>query len=621
MILLEDNDRNEDQEKETALRDESQDQSFDEEVTENTQKEEVKAPAAFDHGDLTLEALVERLEKIIDDDLDSIKNEVSEIKYQFDKKFANLLATTKEKFLEEGGQRIDFQFHDPLKLKPRFNDLIKSYRKRKDRRMERIRREQDANLLEKETIIDDLKKLIDQSRHQDVYKKFRELGKRWKSVGNVPYDQMKIINKTYQHHVQRFFDLRRMNQELRSVDYGRNLDKKRALIAKAQELYNGEDVRKAIRLLNQLHRNWKRLGAVPPEYRENIWQEFKEISAAIRERYRLFLKEQKENRQEIRKKNQAIKESLIAQIKEISNRKHKTIGDWNDADAKIEKLATAYRDVKSAPYHENKRLWKSFDKEILFFTQQKNDFFRKLKKDEQAAIREKKEIIEKIINITALPDFDKHDESIIALQRKWRASRYVSKKEFEKINASYINARDAYFEKVQTLKNTATPEQIETLAKKEELLSQIRTRLSEEKTIAAAVIKDWVTAWKALGNVAKNDQKIDRDFYRIIKSESKNNEALNESDLWMYQIKIEEFVSADKHLKLKDELEYLERKINKLQKKKRQIDNNGSFFANLPKDNPMVLQVEKSIERLREEIDKLVAKLKYLRKTTWYRNG
>lgn len=615
MILLEDNDCNEDQEKETALQDDSKDQSFDEEVTENTQKGGGKAPVAFDYGNLTLEALVERLEKIIDDDLDSIKIEVSEIKHQFDKKFANLLATAKEKFLEEGGERIDFQYHDPLK--PRFNNLIKSYRKRKDRQMERIRKEQNANLLEKETIIDDLKKLIDQSRNQDVYKKFRELGERWKSVGNVPYNQMKIINKTYQHHVQRFFDLRRMNQELRSVDYGRNLDKKRALIAKAQELHNEEDVRKASRQLNQLHRNWKRLGAVPPEYRENIWQEFKEISDAIKERYHLFLEEQKENREE----NQVIKESLIAQIKEISNRKHKTVADWSDADAKIEKLAAAYRDVKPAPVSENERLWKSFKEEIRFFERQKDNFFIKLKKDNQSAIREKKEIIEKIINITARPDFDKHDESVIALKRKWRSSRRVSKKEFDKIKASYRNACDAYLERLQTLKNTATPEQVEVLAKKEELLSQIRMRLSEEKTIAAAVIKDWVTAWKALGNVAKNDQKIDRAFYRIIKSESKNNEALKESDLWMYQIKIEEFVSTNKHLKLKDELEYLENKIDRLQKKKRQIDNNGSFFANLPKDNPMVIQVEESIERLREEIDKLVAKLKYLRKTNWYKNG
>ena len=196
------------------------------------------------------------------------------LKNYFENKFKIILEKKKNEFNKDGGNEIDFHFSPAYKRE--FYDLLQIYKKKKNQHFKEISNKQRTNLSRKKEIIDEIKKLIDESQHDNnTYKNFKNLQEAFHNTGQVPRNDNNNIWQTYKFHVERFYDLLHLNRELRDIDYQNNYQEKVKIIDKAEKLADMENIHRAIRELNNLHRLWKNeLGPVAREKREDLWKRF-----------------------------------------------------------------------------------------------------------------------------------------------------------------------------------------------------------------------------------------------------------------------------------------------------------------------------------------------------------
>ena len=317
----------------------------------STQKEAKKT--SYDYSHLKLSELVKRFGNALKKENTSIiKAEISEIRYQFDKKFGAMLAEKKDAFLKAGGERIDFYYDSPIKKE--FNKLVAQYLERREKETAQTLKQQRENLMKKEAIIKEVKVLVEEVDSKGAYNKLKALDEKWKSIGDVPHKYRRILYGDYRYHLNNFYKLSKWSQSLRVIEYERNLEKKQKLIQLVKDLSDEKDIQKAVRILKGLHVKWKKeTGPVAPNKNEEIWQEFKDASSVIRDRHRIFLNEQKGDQEE----NKKHKETLLKQMETLDISVNKNGSDWKKMDDEMTALEKAYLEVGPAPKTANKELW------------------------------------------------------------------------------------------------------------------------------------------------------------------------------------------------------------------------------------------------------------------------
>ena len=529
------------------------------------------------------------------------------LKNYFENKFKIILEKKKNEFNKDGGNEIDFHFSPAYKRE--FYDLLQIYKKKKNQHFKEISNKQRTNLCRKKEIIDEIKKLIDESQHDNnTYKNFKNLQEAFHNTGQVPRNDNNNIWQTYKFHVERFYDLLHLNRELRDIDYQNNYQEKVKIIDKAEKLADMENIHRAIRELNNLHRLWKNeLGPVAREKREDLWKRFQIATKKIHDKKNKYNK----NIDSIRLENYKTKVELIDQIKKESEKKKDTHNKWQNSIKEVEELKKKFIAAGNVPKEKNKDLWNSFRDVTKVFNRDKNTFYKNLKVLEKKSVISKHKLIAEVENILNKQDWRNHIDRIKEIQTEWKSSGRVSRKYSDKLWSEFKSKINSYFSKYKNQRRRLNDNEIKIVEDQKKFIEDLKKDdipLTPKKYEAFTLEKS--LAW----NQIRSDDIGNQEKFVLKFLTEKWNEitiSKNKLELKKYETKLN-FIKNDERL-INDEQNSLRKKIGDISSELNQLENNLEFFSESRTNNPLLIEVNNKIKELSAKKVIIESKIKQLK--------
>jgi len=570
-----------------------------------------------EYNTLSEKELISEISALVSDKpIQSIKSGVEEIREAFNLKFNEELEANKEQFLADGGNIIDFHYTTPTKKE--FNSVYFNYKEKRNHYYENLKKDLQANLQKRKDLIEELKGLLNAEESiNSTYKHFKEIQEKWFEAGAIPKDKYNLIWNTYHHHVENFYDFLHLNREFRDLDFKHNLEHKLRLIERAKELGQEESINKAFRELQMLHKMWKEeIGPVAKEYRDEIWNKFSEATKVIHDK-RFLQTQELEKEFEV---NYDLKKQIIEEINTICQKKSANHKEWQNSINDVQKLRDAFFNSGKVPKSKNKEVWNLFKETTRNFNKEKNSFYKNQKKEQFTNLEKKLELIKIAEDNKDNDDFDVATPLMKEIQNNWKKIGHVPKKDSDKVWKQFKGACNHYFDRIHSKKNEANKEELNHLALKEEFLTSLDSiTLEGNRENDLAVIKDKINAWKKIGRVPYNKKDIEQKFNKKLDGFFKQLDIdKKEIELIRFENKLNNLVSEDDIRKLQNEEFFLVKKVGEVQNEIRQLENNLGFFQHVDKNNPMVRDVYKNIDKQKDQLDiwkKKLSKTRKLRKS------
>lgn len=569
-----------------------------------------------DYEAMSMEALVDALEKVAENDkVMAVKDHVEEIKKSFLAKFHHFIDEKKEEFHAENPDTTeDFEYHFPLKT--RFDQIYSHYRDRKNKHYKNLQSNLEANLQNRLALVEELKNLVTNPGNiTNSLKQLNDIRDSWKNAGPIPKDKYNHVWNNYHFHMENFYDFLHLDREARDIDFKHNLEQKQKIIARVEELTQMEDVNKAFRELQDLHKIWKEeIGPVSREYREEIWNKFSELTKIMHDKRELIFEKLRAGETE----NLEKKKNIIAQIEVLATEKVNSHALWAAQVEKVEALRNEFFSTGKVPSDVNEETWSSFKTAVRNFNALKNSFYKDIKKDQTDNLTKKQALVAKAVELQESTDFATTTPIMKQIQEEWKTIGHVPRKFSDKLWTEFRAACNYYFDKLKESKNEENAEEIEAFEKKKEYLETMRAfeMTGDHKTDLDA-IKAHIEAWKTIGKVPFGRRHIEGKFNKILDVLfEKLSLSKKETDMMRFNNRIEQLAGSDDSRKLENEKVFLMRKIEEVQGEIFQLENNIQFFTNTKnakKENSIVLEVRKNIEKHKEELTVLKEKLKQLR--------
>lgn len=581
------------------------------EDAEDTHNEQRHRIPILDYHAMTMENLVGELQRLVKNEkVQAIKRHVDGIKAEFDLKYQDLYEHKKEDFIAQGGNEDDFKLSSVAKRQ--FNEVFKEYREKRDHYYKGLELTLKENLSKRLELIERLKGLVNiEEDINTTYSNFKEIQQEWKKTGPIPRADYNNVWRTYQHHIEIFYDFLNLNRELRDLDFKHNLEEKLKLIESAEALTHESDINKAFQELQTLHKIWKEdLGPVDKEHREMIWDRFSVATKLIHDKRQDYFKEI-EKTYEVHLENKlAIIEKIKAVGDHISNN-HKEV---QKQISEVEQLRNDFFGAGKVPLKHNEKVWKQFKDATRHFNQAKNQYYKNLKKEQQDNLQKKKDLLAIAESFKESEDWEATTKEMKRIQSEWKKVGHVPRKHSDKIWKAFKTACNHYFDRFHASKNKSHKEEETHLKQKEALLDTLKSfKKSKDSEKDIESIKTLITEWKKVGRVPFNKKKIDVVFYKQV-------DALlhdlgfdpQEAEMLKYGDKINQLAHSDNEYALQKERNFIRKKIDEAKNDIRQLENNLEFFSNASEDNPLVKEVHQKIDQHKKNLDTWKAKLKSL---------
>ena len=323
-----------------------------------------------------------------------------------------------------------------------FKALYSDYKKARAEYNKQQDAQREANLAVKQAVIEDLKMLVE--GQEDVsaqFPAFRDLQDRWRDAGPVPATAYRDINDTYQFYVERFYDMVKINRDLRDLDFKKNLEAKEAFCAAAEKLAENENIVEAFHELQKLHEQWKEFGPVAKEMRESIWDRFKAATAVINKKYQAHFEELKGEQKDNLEKKKALCDRLEAIVAEDI----KSSADWNARTLDIEAISGEWRKIGYASKKDNQAIYDRFRAACDSFFNRKREYYTGIKETFNENLEKKQALIEQAVSLKASTDWKKTTDQFIALQKQWKEIGPVPRKKSEQLWKAFRAACDDFF--------------------------------------------------------------------------------------------------------------------------------------------------------------------------------
>ena len=348
-----------------------------------------------------------------------IRNDAEAIKVAFYKIYRGETEQLRRQFVEAGGQ-IE-QFVPPTDAaEQRLKELFAEYRRKRNEYMARLDEEKEANYRTKLQIIEELKELIDSNETLNhTFNSFRELQRRWKETGPVPQTHLKDLWETYNMYVENFYNFIKINKELRDLDLKKNYEAKLQLCEEADALVLETSVITAFHKLQKLHEQWREIGPVANEYKEPLWDRFREASSKINKRHQEYF----DNIKEEQKRNLELKTQLCVRTEELSEASPTTRKEWNKASEQLIEIQKVWKTIGFAPKKDNTKIYERFRTACDRFFENKRNFYLQTKAEMENNLHLKNEICAAAEAVMDSEQWKKTTDELIALQKKWKIGR------------------------------------------------------------------------------------------------------------------------------------------------------------------------------------------------------
>jgi len=568
----------------------------------------------IDFDSMTREVMVEMLENLVNqDDLNGIKTQVAMIKVAFNRQCKEIRQAQINAFLAEGGLESDFQY-TPDELEHRFDAVFNIYREKKLHFSEEMEKQKQLNLEAKLAILEELRALISSEETlKKTYDDFRDLQDKWRQIGIVPKNEVNTLWSNYHFLVEKFFDKVKINKELKDLDLKKNLESKIELCEKAEELLLETNVMKSFKELQKLHEQWKEIGPVPGEKKDEIWDRFKSATDKINSRRR----EHYDKLHHELQGNHESKLALIEKAKEISEAPSDTIKQWQDKTNALNELFKIWKSVGPAPRKVNDEVWGQFKEVLDAFFGQKSEFFNKIKEQQLHNYNLKLDLCLQAEALMNSSDWKSATRDLIALQKEWKQIGPVPRKHSDKIWKRFRTACDHFFKAKEEFFSTIHDREGENLKIKEDLIRQVEEHpYTDNKNDNLRVIKDFQRKWVEIGYVPiKEKDRLQNEFRKAVdKQLDKLNISALEMNALNYKARFENSRELPEGSKtIMREIGFLQGKVVKMTEDVNLWENNLGFLANSKNADILRVEFERKIEKTRQEIKLMEAKIKFLR--------
>lgn len=516
--------------------------------------------------------------------------------------FYKLLIKLKGESDQGGEEAVDVETetrNNPFEIvEENFKAMYADYKKERAEFNRRQEAEREENLAKKQAVIEELKALVEEnSESVNVsFPAFRELQDRWRNAGPVPATSYRDINDTYQFYVEKFYDIVKIDRDLRDLDFRKNLEAKEAFCEAAEKLSENENVVEAFRELQKLHEQWKEFGPVAKEKREDIWNRFKAATAVINKRYQAYF----EGRKEEEAANLASKTALCEKMEAIAATEVQSSGEWNELSKQIEELQAEWRKIGFATKKENQKVYERFRAACDAFFERKRNFYNEFKDSMNENYDKKMELVREAEELKLSTEWKQATDRFIELQKKWKEIGAVPRKKSEALWKRFRGACDEFFEN-RDKNGTPDPNDLygNLKAKKRLVADILAYEPTEDETANADAMRAFNERWQSLGHVP-------------FKEKDNINKAFRDA----MQQKFPLFQRGDQKERSKgfkaqrSPKDLLVEKYRALQQDITTFENNIGFFSLSKNAEPLIQQMRERIEAAKTELKELENKIR-----------
>ena len=555
--------------------------------------------------------LVEMLEELVQNpDIQAIKDKVAAIRIRFNQLNKTDMDNELEQFIQGGGEAESFQ-HVEDSEEQRFNAAFGIFKANRAKQNEDLEKQKVENLAKKMAILEELKVIIaSDDSLKKTYDDFRALQDRWKEIGPVPAAENANLWNTYHFLVEKFFDKVRIGRELRDLDMKKNLDAKIELCEKAEELLDEKSITKAFKALQKLHEEWKEIGPVPQDKKDEIWERFKaatdKINQIRREHYAKIEEEQSANLE--------AKKTLCEKIEELIAEEYTSVNAWQKKSTELSEIFAVWKTIGPAGKKENEEIWARFRSAMDTFFAKKKAFFASLKDRQTENLERKTQLCIEAEALMESTEWKAATEQMKKLQEEWKTIGPVPKRHADKIWKRFRAACDTFFNRKNEHFSGRRTEEEANLAAKKALLEEIKAFvLGPNRNENMEAIKAFQKRWIEIGFVPmKYKDAINKEYRELIDGlfdamrKNQNEASTNEFREMMEGLK-DDPTGGDR---VRRERTTLQARIQKLRDEIAVLENNIGFFSTSKNSELMRTEYEKKIAKAKEDLKVLEEKLK-----------
>ena len=560
------------------------------------------------------EELIEMLGEIVqEDDVSSIKTKVTLIKVTYYKKQKEDEEKRYKNFLSQGGTKEDYVPEEDL-LDKKFAETFDIYKKNRAKYRKELENNKVENLEKKKGILDELKELINSDETlKKTYDDFKLLQEKWKGIGMVPAGEVSNLWQNYHFLVERFFDKVKINNELKDLDLKKNLESKIILCEKAEELLLETSVLKSFKQLQKYHEEWKEIGPIPQDKKDEIWERFKTTTNKINETRREYYSKLQD--QQI--VNYETKIALCEKAEEILSKENNSVKDWQKRTDEINELLKVWKTIGRAPRKLNDEIWERYKAYLDAFFAAKKEFFTKLKQEQIDNYNQKLDLCAQAESLSESSDWKKTTMDLINLQRRWKEIGPVSRKNSDKIWKRFRSTCDKFFDRKSEYFKNIHSNEADNLKLKLDLIKKIEEyQFGDNKNENLEIIKGFQREWTEIGHIPiKEKDKVQISFRDSI---NKHLDALKINSLEIstlnFKSKFDTIKSSpDANRLIYQERTFISNKIDRLRDEINLWENNIGFLANSKKASLLKVEFEKKIDKAKKDLLVLEAKFKIVK--------
>lgn len=559
-------------------------------------------------GKLTKEEILNRLQALVDAPIETVRGEVESLKQAYYKIRRNEVDELRKAFVEQGGDEKDFTA--PEDTQENFlKELLGSYKEKKAAYLAEEEKQKAENYEIKLQLIEQLKMLCEsQDDFNKLYNEFKDIQQKWKEIKLVPEEHANELWKEYQTYSEAFYDLIKINNQFRDYDFKKNLELKTALCEAVEKLQDEKDIISAFHQLQKLHQQWREIGPVAKELREELWDRFKAASTVINKRHQQHFENLKAKEQE----NLVAKTVICEEIEGIDYAALQTFKDWDEKNNEVLALQQKWRTIGFTPKKHNTKIFERFRAACDVFFTKKTEFYKSIKAEMEKNLEKKRALCEKAEALKDSTDWKGTTEKMIALQKEWKTIGQVTRRHSDSIWKRFITACDYFFDNKNKNVSSQKSEEQTNLEAKKALIEKVKTMdesLDTEEAITT--LKEWIAEWNEIGHVPfKEKDKVYKAFHEAVDAQF-DRLKVDQRDRRMksYRNNVSEMAGKGKG-KLYSERDRLMRTYERMKNDLQTYENNIGFLTISSKGGSgLVKEMERKIERLKAEMELTVKKI------------
>lgn len=554
--------------------------------------------------------IIDQLKQLIANAEQTKREQIDKLKQAYYKITKAEVEELKRVFIEKGGEEADFETPQD-ETAPILKELLEEYRQKRSVLHEQEEKQKEDNYTRKLQLIDRLQALIEsQDDFNKRYNEYKEIQQKWKELDPVPQEHVRELWRNYQLQSERFYDLVKINNQFRDYDFKKNLELKTSLCETVERLTNEEDVISAYHQLQKLFQQWREIGPVARDLREELWARFKEASATINKRYQSHFEGLRGQEEE----NLNEKTALCEVVESIDFESLKSFKDWDNKTKEVIELQQKWRTIGFATKKHNNKIFERFRKACDLYFEKKAGYYKTLKKELDTNLELKRGLVEKAEALKESTDWRETTKMMVNIQSEWKKIGPVPRKYTDALWKQFIAACDYFFEQKNKVFSSQKSEETENLERKKLLIEKIQSpdeSLPEEEALTN--LKLLIAEFNSIGHVPfKEKDKIYKAFHEAVdKQYDRLNVAQADRRMQQFRSTLTEFTNDEGGQdKLHKEREKLMRMYDRMKNELQTYENNLGFFNISSKGgSSLVKEMEHKIERLKKEMALIVKKI------------